>query len=251
MTSRMFVIVKDMNVAFGNDEGDPSNIDRDKLLRQCKNIGAEFVELMKTFGVEVQMRFEDVGHPDADPDLEDTRDALCDIMVFALGVFHFMGVDADEDMEAVIDGVMTRFCKDAYELGTTCAKYQRLGVEFTIHGEGDRMYLRSAKDQQMPEYPKGKFLKSVGYKEPVFKPLARPPVSPNPVLIPPVPEDPSIVAVMAAERKAKQAHHDAWQAYKKAAIAALMVDLDVIPESLQKDLLEKTIPLRFQFKGEE
>lgn len=159
-----FIQVSDMNAAFGNPKGDPNNIDWDRLEAQCKNILDEYKELM--------------GDPESnDPDkilgalkrrdLNGIRDALCDIMVFALGAQHFMGIDGDDDMKAVVDGVMTRFCKDQEELDSTIAKWEGKGLEVYVEGEFPRKIVKSAKDQ--PDAPKGKFLKSTGYKDTVFK----------------------------------------------------------------------------------
>jgi hypothetical protein len=163
----MFSIVADMNERFGNPKGSPiafkaedPNIYKDavwaKLKAQCKNILAEHNELMSAI---VLM------------DLEDTRDALCDIMVFALGAYHMMGIDADPDMQAVIDGVLTRFCKNQEELDATVGKYRNMDVVVVIEGEFPFKYVKSACDQQMPEFPKDKFLKSVGYKLAKFPPV--------------------------------------------------------------------------------
>lgn len=169
--SPMYSLVKEMNIAFGNPEGDPKILEFDaacnvktseawkRLEKQCLNIKAEYYELIESI---------EAGKPD------DVRDALCDIMVFTLGAYHFMGYDADEDMEAVLSAVMTRFCKNEEQLKDTINHFADKGIVFTINGEFPRVYLKSAHDQgynaedKVYEYPKGKFLKSVGYRKPVF-----------------------------------------------------------------------------------
>lgn len=162
-----------MNVAFGNQEGDPASIDMRALVMQSKSIGSEFVELMKALDYEVSMKIE-VAERSSPVNIDEVRDALCDVMVFALGAFHRMGIDAESDMAEVVSAVMTRFCQWPSDLLDTRSKYDQLGVKYTVHGTFPRVFLRSAKDQQMPEYPLGKFLKSASYRQPVFSPLPAP-----------------------------------------------------------------------------
>ena len=81
-----------------------------------------------------------------------------------------IGADPDADMHAVIDGVLTRFCRDEAELQATKLKYDTLGVKYYVEGVFPEVCLKSAEDQG-DEYPKGKFLKSVGYRLPVFPAL--------------------------------------------------------------------------------
>lgn len=222
----MYERVAQMNIAFGNPKGDPENIDWERLEKQCSNILDEYKELQVAIAVR---------------DLTEVRDALCDINVFALGGFHFAGVeievdsaalivprgnpanvdwdafavgastfvtlydlvmegikarslpqaayyislvvenvvrayaflglDVEADMEAVVAGVMTRFCQDEDDYAMTAAKYLDLGVEFYPEGTFPTVCLKSAKDQQDingKNYPKGKFLKSISFSETVF-----------------------------------------------------------------------------------
>lgn len=83
----MFNHVKEMNTAFGNPEGRASVYAESgpqadaawaKLGKQCANIVQEYRELLTAI--------------DDDKSLDETRDALCDILVFTFGAFHFMGV---------------------------------------------------------------------------------------------------------------------------------------------------------------
>lgn len=167
--STMFHLVKHMNDAFGNKEGDPHELLPEqidgavyydanawgKIENQCRNIVDEYNELM---------------HAIAKRDLDQTRDALCDIMVFALGAFHRMGIDADGDMTAVVEGVMTRFIKGPADKIATITRHEALGVK-EVYFEGDypNMIMKSASDQ--PDAPKGKFLKSASFSLPVLPPL--------------------------------------------------------------------------------
>jgi predicted HAD superfamily Cof-like phosphohydrolase len=170
LRSKMFHDVKMMNEAFNNPEGDPNQISASKLMRQCKNIVKEYQELMQAFNINVKIEHTEVEGrlvPD-EKTIDHIRDALCDIMVFTLGAYHLMGYDADRDMEEVVAAVMTRFCVDANQLIDTIQHYNELGVKFYAEGEFPRVCLKSSEDQGDGEYPRGKFLKAVGYRTPVF-----------------------------------------------------------------------------------
>jgi Phosphoribosyl-ATP pyrophosphohydrolase len=238
----MFHNVSKMNEAFGNPKGNPANIqdERDSHLRQCQNIGSEFQELMNAFGIRVDMTF--ISPSNYGPvDVDGVRDALCDIMVFALGAFHRMGIDAERDMDTVVSAVMTRFCKDVGDLVETQKKYRDLGVGYTMHGEFPFVYLRSASDQQMPEYPKGKFLKSVSCRQPEFYPLPVGPLVPvaEPVQAPAPPArkffgqvktEPSVTDQMAAERNEHRTKEELWKNFKCKALLELTKDLESVDD---------------------
>lgn len=172
-----FQTVSAMNAAFGNRRGNATSIDWGRIRKQCLNIADELRELYVALGADPVAVTAHVNalksmaayqaHPVA-PDA--VRDALCDIHVFAYGAHHLMGIDADGDMGAVIDGVMTRFIKDDADKAATIAKHAAAGVT-DVYFEGDypTMVMKSASDQ--PDAPKGKFLKSASYREPVFAPL--------------------------------------------------------------------------------
>lgn len=165
-----------MNIAFGNPKGDYSNIDLNRVRRQTMNVFDEYCETLKALGLnpralqELKDAHADIVfiHEFTEPvDLLQARDGLCDIQVFAGGSQHFMGVDGDADMHAVLDGVMTRFVKDQKDLSQTVAKHAGKGVtEVYTEGEFPTMVLKSAADQ--PDAPAGKFLKSASYRETVF-----------------------------------------------------------------------------------
>lgn len=174
MSDTNFKRVAAMNVAFGNPKGDPHNIDWDRVRKQSLNIVDEFGELMVALGADkniikaavenMKWAASHVVHP-IDP--EGARDALCDIHVFAYGSHHFMGIDADVDMAAVVDGVMTRFVKDYADMAATLALHAAKGVtDVYFEGEYPTMVMKSASDQ--PDAPKGKFLKSASYSQTVF-----------------------------------------------------------------------------------
>lgn len=180
MTS--FQLVSIMNEAFGNPKGDPNNIDWTRVRRQFVNVGHEFCELMTALGLDPACVENILGAIDRNTnpaqfnqpvDLEQVRDSSRDIVVFADGGHHFMGIDGDRDMQAVIDGVMTRFVKDADDLLATQTKHHLAGVtQVYTEGTYPTMILKSAADQ--PDAPKGKFLKSASYSAPVFYDVSKP-----------------------------------------------------------------------------
>lgn len=162
MNKGMFERVSAMNVAFCNPKGDPNNINWERLENQCKNIQDEFNELMSAIALR------DVSGG------QGVRDALCDILVFTLGAQHFMGIDGNTDMNAVLDGVMSRFVKNQEDHHDTMTKYNNLGVEYYSEGSYPTMCLKSSRHQwdiNGENYPKGKFLKSASFANPVFPPL--------------------------------------------------------------------------------
>ncbi len=166
-----------MNEAFGNSKGNPQAISLDRVRSQTRNILDEFCELQIALGashVAVQALRDAVKgiRYSEEVKLEDVRDGLCDIHVFAYGAHHLMGIDADQDMNSVVDGVMTRFIKDEADKQATITKHAAKGVtEVYFEGEYPVMVMKSAADQ--PDAPKGKFLKSASYCEPVFYGLPR------------------------------------------------------------------------------
>lgn len=172
-----FSRVSAMNVAFGNPKGDPTSIDWGRVRKQSLNIVDEFGELMIALGADttaVKAAIEGLKWAASKPvnavNSDLARDALCDIHVFSYGSHHLMGVDADADMDAVVDGVMTRFIKDDADKEATIAKHAAAGiVDVYFEGEYPTMVMKSACDQ--PDAPEGKFLKSASFREPVFTAL--------------------------------------------------------------------------------
>lgn len=174
-----------MNVAFGNPAGDPYAVDVARLQSQMLNVVDELGEFYVATGCDAALVAAGVeafkahiteamaGDEEFGMDFIKARDAVCDIQVFAMGGQHFMGVDGDDDMRAVVEGVMTRFIKDDADKAATIAKHAAKGVtEVYFEGEYPRMVMKSAKDQ--PDAPKGKFLKSASFREPDFPMIARP-----------------------------------------------------------------------------
>ena len=181
----MFKDVSEMNEAFGNPKGNPADLNMqgeshdengettaewgkvdakwNRLKSQCQNILSEYNELIEALDLR---------------DVDKVRDALCDINVFSLGAHHLMGLDADADMKEVVDSLFSRFCVDQEHLERTSDHYLAMGVHHNFEGEFPRRCLKSSFDQghyiskdgkPYIEYPKGKFLKALGYRTPVFK----------------------------------------------------------------------------------
>lgn len=170
-----FQKVSGMNEAFGNKKGDPKNIDIQRVRNQSVNILDEFIELMKAQGLDEEalekLKYARSGITPSSWtdtfDLDKTRDALCDVNVFSYGAHHLMGIDADRDMDAVVTGVMSRFIKDDEDKRVTSAVHAARGVTMVyFEGEYPAMVMKSLVDQ--PDAPKGKFMKSASYSEPVF-----------------------------------------------------------------------------------
>lgn len=172
-----FQRVAEMNVAFGNNKGDPNNIDWNRVRAQYRNIFDEYCEGLKALGMdETALSFIKTMHTryttpmyfmDECINPLEVRDALADQQVFKDGVLHFMGVDGDADMHAVIDGVMTRFVKDDADKTATIALHAAKGVtDVYFEGEYPKMVMKSLRDQ--PDAPKGKFLKSASYTNTIF-----------------------------------------------------------------------------------
>ena len=184
-----FQLVSQMNTAFGNPKGDPLNINWLKVQKQFLNVPDEVGELFVALGghakgsdaaefvkAAVAQFKKDLAaslemDSDNGPDLKTVRDSSRDIVVFTDGGNHLMGIDADRDMQTVIQGVMTRFIKDDADKAATIAKHAANGItEVYFEGEYPTMIMKSAVDQ--PDAPKGKFLKSASYQEFEFYDLA-------------------------------------------------------------------------------
>lgn len=156
----MFEDVSSLNNAFGNPKGDPLNPKWDRLESQAKNILDEYKELME----------DGIGPKD----MQQLRDAICDILVFTLGLGHMAGIDVEVDMKAVDLSNRSKFCKDQQVLDATVAKYHKLGVETYVDGEFPMKRVKSAKEQTGNDgklYQANKMLKGILFREPLFSEL--------------------------------------------------------------------------------
>jgi len=177
MGETSFQRVAKMNEAFGNPKGNAADIQWEKIVSQCKNTFDEYLELLEAMGLDSEsVSCVRAAHHvsvksqyfKSKPDVEAVRDALCDIQVFAQGAQHLMGYNGDNDMHDVVDGVMSRFVKNAEDKLRTHEMHHAKGVT-EVYWEGEYPYvvMKSAKDQ--PDAPKGKVLKSASYKQTVFR----------------------------------------------------------------------------------
>lgn len=149
----MFELVAEFNRSTGTPRGNPHEIRWDDLAGACKDVPAQHALLMSAIhgGDEIAV-----------------RRSLTTINILTLSAHHVIGFDAERDMTAVVEGVMTRFCRDEADLAATKAHFDGQGVEYYVCGSFPQVCLKSAKDQGDGEYPKDKFLKSVSYRKPVF-----------------------------------------------------------------------------------
>lgn len=167
-----FQQVAEMNIAFGNPRGNPQAVEIGRTRRQCLNIVHEFGELLVALGAnaaQVKQLIEPFTHIgfERHVSLDNVRDALCDIHVFAYGAHHLLGLDADRDMQEVVSKLMTRFIKDEADKEATIALHAARGVtQVYFEGTYPTMIMKSAADQ--PDAPRGKFLKSASFSEPKF-----------------------------------------------------------------------------------
>lgn len=152
-----FAAVSFMNAAFGNPKGDLANPNWDAIDRQLAIIKSEFNELCAA----VEAR-----------NITLVRDGIADVEVTNLGLAHILGIDSDADMGAVFRSNMSKFVTSDAELIASVEKYAAIEVEVYEEGEYPRKCIKSAKDQTGTNgefYKKGKFLKGVNFKEPVFE----------------------------------------------------------------------------------
>jgi hypothetical protein len=170
----MFKAVSELNVAFGNEKGDPLNPAWSRLTNQAKNIQDEYEELMEAL---------------ANKDMTEVRDAICDILVFTLGLGHMAGINVEADMKAVDLSNRSKFCSNDQELAATVKKYVGLGVAVYCEGEYPMMRVKSERAQignDGKTYQADKMLKSVTFKEPVFAKIMPPMNDPYDELMDPI-----------------------------------------------------------------
>lgn len=111
-------------------------------------------------------------------DLERLRDDVANVLFTTYGMAARLGFPADKDFKEVCRSNFTKFDKTEEDAKETAAKYLEKGVETYYVGrprEDVLVYVTYlAKDQvgiDGKSYPKGKWLKSIHFEEPVFTPL--------------------------------------------------------------------------------
>ena len=108
-------------------------------------------------------------------DIESLRDAVAGLLVTAYGMPSVIGYDADADMLAVTSSLLSRFDSTPDAATATRAKYEALGVRTftrTTEVNGQTYYVTLSSVDQIGTdqefYPAGKFLKAVGFSQPVL-----------------------------------------------------------------------------------
>lgn len=94
---------------------------------------------------------------------------VSNICYYCYLISDIYGFDIDEDMYAVIESNMSKFCKDEEDLKLTMQKYIDLEVDVYSKGEFPKALVFSSSDQldkNGKQYRANKFLKSVYFKEP-------------------------------------------------------------------------------------
>lgn len=129
---------------------------------QAKIITLEFEEMQESIEIE---------------DLWRLRDDVADLLFTGYGMAARMGFPADEDFREVCRSNMTKFDLTIEDRVRTAAKYLEKGIEtYSVSRQlspSEPVYYitYSAKDQiglDGKSYPKGKWLKSVNFQEPLF-----------------------------------------------------------------------------------
>lgn len=117
-------------------------------------------------------------------DMDELRQACFHLVTFVQLFATITGIPLFEDHAAVSRSNMSKFDTDRETAELTVAKYAALGIDVeireTVYGETNYFVVVSAKDQEVEmfatdgtsngirQFPKGKFLKSVNYQEPVY-----------------------------------------------------------------------------------
>ena len=146
--------VGQMNWAFGNRLYNREDAPWEEYAKRLvKNVLDELIELEKAI---------------ATGSFDGYRDAMCDIQIFTAGEQYRERLDGEDDCKVVLDSLLTRFVKNPGDLAASIAMHNAKGVfDISVEGEYPLVVLRSLSDQ--PDAPKGKFLKSASYEQPVFK----------------------------------------------------------------------------------
>lgn len=113
-------------------------------------------------------------------DIHETRDGIGDVLFTVYGLAHRLGLNALEDLQSVISSNWSKFDTTEEDAEKTKHKYLAWGVEsevrrYAMSSSFHYYVLVSAFDQKGTDgknYPKGKYLKSWRFQEPVFNPLS-------------------------------------------------------------------------------
>lgn len=160
------IALREKNLAFNNPFGVGHVVDWALLKRQIGSIDSERTEVEE--GLDEQNAIKVI-------------DGLIDMVVFIEETFHKQGWDYDSYLLLVVNSLFTRFCANDDQLERTKAKYDAMGVMYRVEGSFPTVCLKSSVDQWLGrdgtvylegvpkttfEWPEGKFLKCVDYKQP-------------------------------------------------------------------------------------
>lgn len=172
-----------LNLAFGNAKGDITSPDFSKIRNQAKLVLEETRELLEAayFDHDVMVEFHAVPRVVSEPAivdmkavLKDIMDAQGDITTVNDGVAHIAGFDGDECLQRVYASNMSKFVRNADEVGPALQYYYDLGFiegELEIQGQFPQACIKVVDTVTIrgKEYPAGKFLKNMAaFKEPDF-----------------------------------------------------------------------------------
>ncbi|QJT71398.1 PAS domain-containing protein [Vibrio phage vB_VcorM_GR28A] len=163
-----FEKVSQLNVAFGNPQGDLNNLteaDWVRIEKQAHLVVEEAKEVLKA----AQTR-----------DLKELMDGTGDVTTVNDGVAHIAGYDNVVVYNIVHDSNMSKFCPNQDIVDQTLEKYYAMGFqegELYVEGEFPAKCVKVAHDttiifnDEEKFFPQGKFLKSVLFREPDFSPI--------------------------------------------------------------------------------
>lgn len=205
-----------LNLAFGNEAGDVTNPDIAKIRNQAKLILEELCELLTAayFDHEISLDLVLKAKPsssdayakvDMEKVMKEIMDAQGDITTVNDGLAHIAGFNGDECLQRVYASNMSKFIRNALEVGPALQYYYDLGFEehmLSVEGEFPRAFIRVVDTVTVggKEYPKGKFLKNMpAFQEPDFSDM----LTNKPIL-----QTTRIVCSMGVEEKEIQFSHD-------------------------------------------
>lgn len=145
--------------------GNETNSGWEAADHQLKIIRSEWEELSE--GVETR-------------DLHETRDGIADVLFTVYGLAHRLGLDADGDYDDMMTSQWSKFDTTEDDALLTQQKYVDKGMAVVtvdrFHPEtGEILRVTLSSMDQLDDKgrfcPKGKWLKSHRFMEPVFKPL--------------------------------------------------------------------------------
>lgn len=130
----------------------------------------------------IESEFNELKNAIAARDLDEVRDGIVDVVFTANGLAHRMGMNADEDFADMMVSQMTKFDTTEEDAQLTIEKYAQRGLVVEVHdsvnpqtGEAVKVAMSPIEQQYQDRdevCPKGKWLKSHKFQEPVFRPLS-------------------------------------------------------------------------------